>query len=89
MLPQGLAALFVMAWRLKEGPGCGHILLGLTVVLLYPLAVPIPSIYWAALELIRGEDKEEALDFMKGLKIFEHLGKGRGKIFTLGFRVQT
>ena len=44
------------------------------LALLYPLSVPVASIYLAARELYSGKDKEEDLTFMKGLKMFEHLG---------------
>ena len=43
--------------------------------LLYPLVVPATSIYYSAKLLLGGEDDEEWLTRMKGLKMLEHLGQ--------------
>ena len=75
MLPQALCALcFSIVRIIKDRPGFGFVLAGLLLGAYYPLWVPAISIYRAARELFWGEDKEEDLTDMKGLKMFEHLG---------------
>ena len=75
MLPQALLALYQIVRSIKNRRGCGDVLLSLFLALLYPLTVPALSIYCAARELFWGEDREENLNAMKGMKMFEHLGK--------------
>ena len=43
--------------------------------LLYPLLVPVWSIFCSAIELFCGKDEEEDLTTAKGLKMFEQLGE--------------
>ena len=74
LLPQALCALFVIVFSIKNRKGCGDILVPLFLALFYPLYVPAESIYHAARELFWGEDREENLNAMKGMKMFEHLG---------------
>ena len=74
MLPQALCALYEIVWSIKNRKGWEDVLLYLFIALIYPLRVPARSIYCAARELFWGEDREEDLTEMKGLKMFEHLG---------------
>ena len=74
MLPQALLALYWIVYSIKNRLGCGVVLAGLFIALLYPLRVPAKSIYWAARELFWGDYREKELTAMKGLKMFEHLG---------------
>ena len=60
---------------ITDWTGCGDALMRVFIALLYPLGVPALSIYYAARELFWGKDKEEDLNEMKGLKMFEHLGQ--------------
>ena len=75
LLPQALCALYAIVENIKDWEGCGDSLPSLFFALLYPLWVPAESIYLAARELFWGEDKETRLTTMKGMKMFEHLGK--------------
>ena len=75
LLPLGLAALYMIVWVIQDKPGCGEALVGVVLALLYPLTVPIASIFLAAKDLFWGKEKGEDLTFMKGLKMFEHLGE--------------
>ena len=77
MLPQALCALVLIFLSIKNRKGCENGLLGLFQALLYPLVVPAASIIWAARELFWGEYRQDDLTYMKGWKLFEHLGKGR------------
>ena len=74
-MPPGLCALFVTVIIIKDGKGCGRTLYGVLMSLLYPLWVPARSIYLTVKELFWGKDKEEELNIMKGLKMFEQLGQ--------------
>ena len=67
--------MFMIIVIIKEKRGCEGSLAGVFVALFYPLAVPAGSIYLAAKELFWGKDEEDILTFMKGLKLFEHLGQ--------------
>ena len=73
-MPQALCALLLIVVSIIDWPGCGTVLVMLFYALVYPLIVPAGSIYWAARELFWGEEREEALTWMNGLKMFEHLG---------------
>ena len=76
LLPQLLSTLFTIVTSIKNRGRCGDTLLYVFVGgLLYPLALPISSIYLSASQLLTGEDEEERLTSMKGMKIFEHLGQ--------------
>ena len=77
MLPQALCALVLIFLSIKNRKGCENGLLGLFQALLYPLVVPAASIIWAARELFWGEYRQDDLTYMKGWKLFEHLGNGR------------
>ena len=45
------------------------------LALLAPLTVPALSIYFAARQLFWGKDKEDELDTLKVVRLFEHLGE--------------
>ena len=75
LLPQGLWALYAIVSLIKDRTGCWTALLRLFLAQLFPLIVPASSIYLAARELFWGEDREDDLNMMKGLKMFEHLGE--------------
>ena len=76
MLPQLLSTLFVIVMVIKHGERCGDAL-GMVFLSgpLYPLLVPARTIVLAGRQLLSGENKENDLAAMKGMKMFEHLGQ--------------
>ena len=70
-----LCTLYFIVEIIKYRPGCGDVLLSLFLALLYPLTVPALSIYFAARQLFWGKDKEDELDTLKVVRLFEHLGE--------------
>ena len=76
MLPQLLCALSMIVYSIAAEEGCGDVLLaGFIFGLLYPLVVPAVTIYQSLKILCGDKDKYDWLTFMKGFKIFEHLGQ--------------
>ena len=73
LLPTTLYTFFVIfgvaAWE-----SCGEYLLFLFRAILYILYVPAISIFFATKLLFGGEDKDDMLTAMRGLKLFEFLG---------------
>ena len=73
----GLCALCVIVVHIKDREGCGEVLAGLILALLYPLWVPACSFCTSGISLLGREDKKEDDDLtvLKGLKMFENLGQ--------------
>ena len=72
LLPQLLSAFFWIVCMMNNG---GFLKEFLCYGLLYPLAVPVTSIYTSAKLLRGGEYQDLNLRGMKLLKMFEHLGQ--------------
>lgn len=59
-----------------------------SLALLYPLAVPVASIYYSGKLLVSKKNGEEegeegAMDFLKVLKLFEHLGEAGPQLILM------
>ena len=74
-MPHFLSVILKIGWIIKYKEDVGDALAGLLLMLFYPLTVPLYSVFWAIQDLLRGKNKGERLNTLRGWMLFELLGK--------------
>ena len=64
-----------IVWMVRDKEDLGDALAGLLLMLFYPLTVPLYSVIWSVQDLLRGKNKGEGLNTLRGWMLFELLGR--------------
>ena len=75
LLPHLLSVILKIVWIIKDKEDLGDALAGFLLMFFYPLTVPLYSVFWSVQELLRGKNKGEGLNTLRGWMLFELLGR--------------
>ena len=74
LLPHFLCLILKIVWIIKDKEDVGDALAGFLLMFFYPLTVPLYSVFWSVQELLRGKNKGESLNTLRGWMLFELVG---------------